>query len=106
MQPISKGEIGKRIRGKRKDAGLTLEALSAKTYISVQMLSNYELGKVDLSTEVLGLLAVALMVSPEYLLTGIEPIYSKEDADLLKVYEQLSERDRSILLVQAKAFLI
>ena len=60
-------KIGKKIRSLRTSEGLTLEQLSAILHIKKNMLSNYELGKTVISTEILTKIADYFNISLDYL---------------------------------------
>ena len=78
-------EIGKRITERRKQLGLTQEALAEKADLTTQFVSYAESGKRAMRPENLLKLSVALGVSADYLLTG-EVI----DKDQLLLSEKLS----------------
>ena len=55
-------EVGRRIRERRKDRGLTLKQLANRTGLSVSLISQIELGKSAASMSTLHKLATALQV--------------------------------------------
>jgi len=59
-------EVGRRIRGCRKDHGLTLKQLANRTGLSVSLISQIELGKSAASMSTLQKLATALQVKMTY----------------------------------------
>ena len=61
-------EIGARIHARRKELGLTQEALADRMEVSIQMISNLELGKKAIRPENLVKLCNALNVSADYIL--------------------------------------
>ena len=77
-------EIGKRIMDRRKNLGLTQEALAEKGVVTTQLDSYAESGKRAMRPENLLKISSALEVSADYLLTG-EII----DKDLLILSDKL-----------------
>jgi transcriptional regulator with XRE-family HTH domain len=67
---LSLSQIGQRIIKRRKNLGLTQEALAEKAELTTQFVSNAELGKRAMRPENLLKMAAALEVSADYLLTG------------------------------------
>lgn len=65
-------EMGERIAKRRKSLKFTQEFLAEKMNVSVQMISNLELGKKAIRPENLIKLSTALSVSTDYILTGKE----------------------------------
>lgn len=63
-------EIGQRIIDRRKNLGLTQEALAEKADVTAQFVSYAEAGKRAMRPENLLKIAAALDVSADYLLTG------------------------------------
>ena len=63
-------QMGKRISARRKEIGLTQEKLAELMDVSIQMISNLELGKKAIRPENLIKLCQALNVSVDYILTG------------------------------------
>ena len=63
-------EMGKRVSIRRKSLNLTQEALAEKMNVSIQMISNLELGKKAIRPENLAKLCGILNISADYLLTG------------------------------------
>ena len=63
-------EIGKRILDRRKQLGLTQEALAEKAVVTTQFVSYAESGKRAMRPENLLKISEALGVSADYLLTG------------------------------------
>ena len=63
-------EMGLRINVRRKQLMMTQEQLAEKMDVSIQMISNLELGKKAIRPENIVKLSRALGVSTDYLLTG------------------------------------
>lgn len=64
-------EIGVRINARRKELSITQERLAELMDVSIQMISNLELGKKAIRPENLVKLCTALNVSADYILRGI-----------------------------------
>ena len=64
-------DIGYRINRRRKELGLTQENLAEKMDVSIQMISNLELGKKAIRPENLIKLCNSLNVSADYILMGV-----------------------------------
>lgn len=79
-------EIGKRILDRRKQLGLTQEALAEKAEVTTQFVSYAESGKRAMRPENLLKISVALGVSADYLLTG-----DMIDKDSLLISEKLRQ---------------
>ena len=62
--------IGKRVCARRKALGFTQEQLAEKMNVSIQMISNLELGKKAIRPENIIKLCSELKISADYLLTG------------------------------------
>lgn len=71
-------EIGQRINNRRKELKLTQEQLAEKMEVSVQMISNLELGKKAIRPENLVKLCGVLSVSADYILMGRRADYEIE----------------------------
>ena len=65
-------EMGERIYCRRKHLGLTQEELAEKVGVSIQMISNLELGKKAIRPENLVKISSVLNISTDYILKGIE----------------------------------
>ena len=63
-------EIGKRIKEKRKSAGLSREKLATMSHISDKFLYDIEVGNKGMSAETLYKIAKALEVSADWLFDG------------------------------------
>lgn len=70
MEDVFLKEMGKRVSIRRKNLNLTQEALAEKMNVSIQMVSNLELGKKAIRPENLAKLCGILNISADYLLTG------------------------------------
>lgn len=64
-------EMGQRIMVRRKSLRMTQEELAEKLGVSTQMISNLELGKKAIRPENLAKVCVALELSADFILTGI-----------------------------------
>lgn len=88
-------EMGARISAKRKELKLTQEKLAELMDVSVQMISNLELGKKAIRPENLIKLSEVLHTSTDYLLSG-----QSTEKDVSKVFEKfkyLSSEDQSLV---------
>ena len=61
-------ELGKRIHDRRRELGLTQEKLAKLMDVSIQMISNLELGKKAIRPENLTRLCTVLGISADYIL--------------------------------------
>ncbi len=96
-------EIGVRINACRKGLGLTQEELADRMEVSVQMISNLELGKKAIRPENLVKLCNVIGVSADYILRG-----SRADWELIgfmQKYVDLSIEDQELLEKLAKRLL-
>lgn len=66
-------EVGKRMYARRKQLGITQEALADLAETTPQAISNYERGERELKAGMIVKIAEALHVSTDFLLTGVEP---------------------------------
>lgn len=87
-------EIGQRITERRKQLGLTQEALAEKGELTTQFVSYAEAGKRAMRPENLLKLSSALNVSADYLLTG-----DIVDKDLLLLADKLRQLSPSQLRI-------
>lgn len=87
--------MGKRICERRKFLGLTQEQLAERIGVSVQMISNLELGKKAIRPENLVKICSVLTVSSDFILTG------KKNADdkniLMDKINSLSDEDYKMM---------
>lgn len=72
-------EIGQRINLRRKELKLTQEQLAEKMDVSVQMISNLELGKKAVRPENIVKLCNILSVSADYILMGRRSAYEMQN---------------------------
>ena len=98
--------LGRRIKSIRKSQNRTQEDLAFDAEISVKMLSEYENGKREMSSQVLFKIADALMVSVDELvpdrLKKPEEETSQEEDILLTMFRQMNAADKEMLLGMAK----
>ena len=88
-------EIGARINARRKELGLTQEMLAEQMEVSVQMISNLELGKKAIRPENLVKLCNVLRVSADYILRGVRS--DAEICDFMEKYARLSVENQALL---------
>ena len=88
-------DIGTRINVRRKALGLTQEQLAERMEVSVQMISNLELGKKAIRPENLVKLCNILDVSAEYILRGQRADF--EMIDFMQKYALLSPDNQELL---------
>jgi len=88
-------EIGGRINTRRKELGYTQEQLAEKMDVSIQMISNLELGKKAIRPENLVKVCVILGVSADYILRGIRT--HEELSSITKQFSKLSAEDQKIV---------
>ena len=87
--------MGQRVSARRKELHLTQEQVAEQMDVSLQMVSNLELGKKAIRPENLARLSVVLQVSADYLLTG-----ERSDAELSEIgrkFAQLSPEHQRII---------
>ena len=98
--------LGRKIKSIRKSQNRTQEDLAFDAGISVKMLSEYENGKREMSSQVLFKIADALMVSVDELvpdrLKKPEEETSQEEDILLTMFRQMNAADKEMLLGMAK----
>ena len=88
-------EIGIRIKMRRRELRITQEQLAEAMDVSVQMISNLELGKKAIRPENIVKLCSALSVSADYVLRGVNT--QVELTDFMKNFEKLSFENRSLV---------
>ena len=88
-------EVGVRIHARRKELGLTQEVLAERMEVSVQMISNVELGKKAIRPENLVKLCGVLDTSADYILRGIRADF--EAVGFMKKYARLSTENQKLL---------
>ena len=96
-------EMGCRINIRRKELGLTQEQLAEKIDVSVQMISNLELGKKAVRPENLVKLCTVLSVSADYILMGKKSEH--EMFALASKYKALSEEKQDLIDKLIKAMM-
>ena len=98
--------LGRNIKNIRKNQHRTQEDLAFEAEISVKMLSEYENGKREMSSQVLFKIADALTVSVDELvperLKRLEEETSPEEEVLLTMFRKMNTADREMLLGMAK----
>ena len=67
---IDFGIIGKRIKDRRIEIGLTQEMMAEKLVLSISLISRIERAVVKVSLETLGRIATLLEVTPSFLIDG------------------------------------
>ena len=88
-------EIGERICTRRRELRLTQENLAEEMDVSVQMISNLELGKKAIRPENLVKVCRALDVSADYILAGT---HAKRDlSDVMRKFALLSLENQRLL---------
>ncbi len=92
-------EIGVRINSRRKELGLTQEQLAERMEVSVQMISNLELGKKAIRPENLVKICDILGVSADYILRGNRADW--EMLGFLEKYTRLSDENQRLLEILA-----
>lgn len=88
-------EVGDRIATRRKDLGLTQEALAEMSEVTTQFISYAESGKRAMRPENLLKVANALEVSVDYLLTG--QIIDRDKLLLSRKIDKLSPKQTRII---------
>lgn len=88
-------EIGMRINARRKELSITQERLAELMDVSIQMISNLELGKKAIRPENLVKLCTALNVSADYILRGIRADW--EIDVFLKKYKNLPTEKQELI---------
>lgn len=88
-------EIGLRVSGRRKELGLTQEQVAEKMEVSVQMISNLELGRKAIRPENLIKICSVLSMSADFLLTGKHN--ETELVDLTRKIARLPQKHQSII---------
>ena len=79
-------EIGMRVSARRKEMHLTQEQIAEKMDVSVQMVSNLELGRKAIRPENLVKICAILGVSADYILTG-----NHSDKELLELSHKVAK---------------
>lgn len=87
-------EMGIRVSRRRKELGLTQEQVAEMMDVSVQMISNLELGRKAIRPENLVKICSILSVSADYLLTG-----RHNETDFLNLSNKLSRLSQKHQLI-------
>lgn len=87
--------MGKRLSQRRKQLDLTQEQLAEKMDVSIQMISNMELGKKAIRPENLLKVCKILDISSDYVLTGEKG--EKETTDIFVKINRLSDKELEII---------
>ncbi len=88
-------DMGKRLSQRRKQLDLTQEQLAEKMDVSIQMISNMELGKKAIRPENLLKVCQILDISSDYVLTGEKG--EKETTDIFVKINRLSDKELEII---------
>ena len=96
-------EMGARISARRKELSFTQEHLAEKMDVSVQMISNLELGKKAIRPENLIKLCDALEVSADYILRGSR--LGGEGHGFMESFSSLSHEKQRLLEQIARTWL-
>ncbi len=88
-------DIGRRICVRRKELRLTQETMAEKMEVSVQMISNLELGKKAIRPENLVKLCNVLQVSADFILCGIRS--ERDLSPLSKKIARLAEDEQKLI---------
>jgi transcriptional regulator with XRE-family HTH domain len=101
--------VGKRIAKTRKRRGFTQTQLAEKIGITQTVVSDYEIGRLRISDEILIRLSVALKVSTDYLLglegsDETEPISRTLASKMVKI-EKLPQNEKRALLKSIDMYL-
>lgn len=88
-------EMGARINARRRELKMTQEILAEKMDVSVQMISNLELGKKAIRPENIIKLCEVMSVSSDYILMGK---YSPEDVGrTIRNYNELTTNQQKLI---------
>ena len=88
-------DMGRRISARRQELGLTQEKVAEQMDVSLQMVSNLELGKKAIRPENMVKLCKVLDVSADFILTGKRS--DRENAELARKFGLLSSRHQTII---------
>ncbi len=88
-------EIGVRIKLARKASKMTQEQLAEKMDVSIQMISNLELGKKAIRPENIVKVCDSLNVSADYVLRG--QLFNYEKSETIKKYKQLTVENQILI---------
>jgi len=115
---ITSGEIGAKIRKRRKELGLSQEQLAEKVGVSYQQVQRYENGNSTLNVEnvqriahALGVSAIALLeagnaqVMPEPAASGAASFWSADEKAILRLFRQLpTPADKKLVINVIRRF--
>ena len=79
-------EIGSRVNSRRRELRLTQEQVAEQMDVSVQMVSNLELGRKAIRPENIVKLCAVLQISADYLLTG-----NYSDCELMEITGKIAK---------------
>ena len=110
LPPLSNIQIGKRIAVIRKERGLTQTQLAERIGINQRLVSDYEVGRVGISAEMLARFCSVLQCSADSLITDIPIKELSNNPNLkltkrLKHIEQLPPMQQKVLLQNIDMFL-
>jgi transcriptional regulator with XRE-family HTH domain len=101
---VSSEEIGKRIKARRRELGLSQEALATIIDVSYQQVQRYESGKNSLNVEKLQEVAKALSVPVSYLLCPDKydgsPLEDHGEKELISHYRKVQHSEIKALVVR------
>lgn len=97
-------DLGRRVADRRKELGLTQEALAERVELSLQSVSCIELGKKAIRPDNLVRFCNVLDVSADYLLMGKRD--DRQVSELYKMLGSLCERDYGLVEALVKRFFI
>lgn len=94
--------IGLRIRRRRKELGITQEALAEQMFLPKSTISAYENDKVDIKGSVIREIADSLYTTPNYLLGYNE--YDENTLEIIDMFNRINdEKIKDLLYIQIKA---
>ena len=93
--PTQLKDMGVRISARRRELGITQERLAEKMDVSVQMISNLELGKKAIRPENLIKLCDVLQTSADYILCGRSA--DKDVSLIAEKFKRLSIEDQKLI---------
>ena len=88
-------DMGQRISTRRQELGLTQEQVAEQMDVSLQMVSNLELGKKAIRPENMVKLCKALNISADFVLTGRRS--ELESAEVARKFKLLSSQHQAII---------
>lgn len=93
--------IGERLKNRREELGLTLEAVGEWVGVNKATIYRYETGEVDIKRTVAIALAEILRTTPSYIMGWsdiVQPLVNSEDAVLLESFHALNKDGKTKLL--------